>query len=130
MAGWRKPQGAAGSNSNSNGFAHGTELSARHRQQLVDAVEPNRPAFALFGIEMPLQRTYGAPAFVSPVGASGGHGADGRPLTYRRALDLIENGTVDVAPIITHRYPSLDAVPQAFGGDHEAANYVKGVVTP
>lgn len=70
------------------------------------------------------------PTFVSPVGASGGHGADGRPLTYRRALDLIENGTVDVAPIITHRYPSLDAVPQAFGGDHEAANYVKGVVTP
>jgi threonine dehydrogenase-like Zn-dependent dehydrogenase len=68
------------------------------------------------------------PSFVSPAGASGGHGADGRPLTYERALRLIEAGTIDVAPIITHRYPSLDSVPRAFAGDHEAVNYVKGVV--
>jgi threonine dehydrogenase-like Zn-dependent dehydrogenase len=70
------------------------------------------------------------PTLVSPVGASGGHGADGRPLTYERALRLIEAGTVDVAPIITHRYSSLDAIPLAFAGDHKSANYVKGVVTP
>lgn len=70
------------------------------------------------------------PTLVSPVGASGGHSADGRPLTYQRALRLIEEGTVDVAPIITHRYSSLDAVPLAFAGDHTSANYVKGVVTP
>ena len=32
------------------------------------------------------------PTLVSPVGASGGFLADGRPATYRRALDLIESG--------------------------------------
>jgi L-iditol 2-dehydrogenase len=68
------------------------------------------------------------PALVSPVGASGGHDATGRPVTYARALRLIEEGTVDVAPIITHRYPSLASVPGAFAGDHRAPEYVKGVV--
>jgi L-iditol 2-dehydrogenase len=70
------------------------------------------------------------PTFVSPVGASGGHASDGRPLTYQRSLRLIEEGTVDVAKMITHRYSSLDAVPLAFGGDHEKPDYIKGVVTP
>jgi threonine dehydrogenase-like Zn-dependent dehydrogenase len=69
------------------------------------------------------------PTLVSPVGASGGHDAAGRPVTYVRALRLIEMGTVDVAPLITHRYPSLAAVPGAFTGDHLAPGYVKGVVT-
>jgi threonine dehydrogenase-like Zn-dependent dehydrogenase len=69
------------------------------------------------------------PSLVSPVGASGGHDAVGRPVTYVRALRLIEAGTVDVAPLITHRYPSLAAVPGAFAGDHLAPGYVKGVVT-
>jgi L-iditol 2-dehydrogenase len=68
------------------------------------------------------------PTLVSPVGASGGHDATGRPVTYERALRLIEEGTVDVAPLITHRYKSLDAVPAAFAGDHRRADYVKGVV--
>jgi len=36
---------------------------------------------------------------------------------------------LDVAPLITHRYPSLAAVPGAFTGDHLAPGYVKGVVT-
>jgi L-iditol 2-dehydrogenase len=70
------------------------------------------------------------PTLVSPVGASGGHDAEGRPVTYRRALDLLEKGTVDVAPLITHRYPSLDRVPAAFAGDHRQPDYVKGVVLP
>jgi L-iditol 2-dehydrogenase len=69
------------------------------------------------------------PTLVSPVGASGGHDTSGRPLTYHRALRLIEDGTIDVATLITHRYPSLASVPQAFRGDHRAPNYVKGVVT-
>jgi threonine dehydrogenase-like Zn-dependent dehydrogenase len=70
------------------------------------------------------------PTLVSPAGASGGHDADGRPLTYRRALDLLEAGTIDVAPLITHRYPSLDRVPAAFAGDHRRPDYVKGIVLP
>jgi threonine dehydrogenase-like Zn-dependent dehydrogenase len=68
------------------------------------------------------------PTLVSPAGASGGHDASGRPVTYERALRLIEAETVDVAPLITHRYRSLDAVPAAFAGDHRRADYVKGVV--
>src|SRR5256885_9555018 len=46
------------------------------------------------------------PTLLSPVGASGGHVADGRPSTYVRALRLIEQGQVDVAAMITHRYAS------------------------
>lgn len=69
------------------------------------------------------------PTLVSPVGASGGFEADGRPTTYVRALRLIESGRIDVASLITHRYPSLDAVPAAFAGDHRRPDYVKGVVT-
>ena len=70
------------------------------------------------------------PTLVSPVGASGGHDADGRPLTYVTALRLLERGTIDVRPIVTHRYASLAAVPGAFAGDHRQADYVKGVVMP
>lgn len=68
------------------------------------------------------------PTFVSPAGASGGHASDGRPLTYAESLELVERGTIDVASLITHRYPSLDAVPAAFAGDHRRPEYVKGVV--
>jgi threonine dehydrogenase-like Zn-dependent dehydrogenase len=68
------------------------------------------------------------PTLVSPVGASGGHDVTRRPITYERALRLIESGIVDVAPLITHRYKSLDAVPSAFAGDHRRPDYVKGVV--
>lgn len=70
------------------------------------------------------------PTLLSPVGASGGFEADGRPSTYVRALGLIERGTIDVAPFITHRYAALDAVPRAFAGDYRAPDYIKGVVTP
>jgi L-iditol 2-dehydrogenase len=68
------------------------------------------------------------PTLLSPVGASGGFEPDGRPTTYVRALRLIEEGTIDVAPLITHRYPSLDKVPRAFSDDHRVPGYVKGVV--
>ncbi len=69
------------------------------------------------------------PTLLTPVGASGGFERDGRPFTYVRALRLIERGQVDVATLITHRYPSLDSVPRAFAGEHSAADYVKGVLT-
>ncbi|HXG66746.1 MAG TPA: alcohol dehydrogenase catalytic domain-containing protein [Blastocatellia bacterium] len=68
------------------------------------------------------------PALIASVGASGGFEADGRPSTYRRALGLLEEGRVKVAPFITHRYNSLAAVPQAFAGDQHLPDYVKGVV--
>lgn len=68
------------------------------------------------------------PSLVSPAGASGGHDSAGRPLTYLHALRLLEAGTIDVAPLVTHRYTSLDALPQAFSGDHRQVGYVKGVL--
>lgn len=71
---------------------------------------------------------YLEPTIVCPIGASGGFEADGRPSTYVRALRLIEAGTVRVAPFVTHRYPSLEAVPQAMTADYHTPSYVKGVV--
>jgi L-iditol 2-dehydrogenase len=68
------------------------------------------------------------PTLVASVGASGGFDAEGRPAVYRRALGLIEEGRVEVEPFITHRYTSLERVPDAFAGEHHAPDYVKGVV--
>ena len=68
------------------------------------------------------------PRLVAPAGASGGFEPDGRPTVYARALRLIEDGRIEVAPLISHRYRSLDSVPDAFAGDHRSAEYVKGVV--
>jgi L-iditol 2-dehydrogenase len=68
------------------------------------------------------------PTLLTPAGASGGWDADDRPTTYRRALRLIEEGTIDVATLISHRYHSLEAVPGAFADDHDAPDYLKGVV--
>ena len=69
------------------------------------------------------------PTLLSPVGASGGFEPDGRPTTYVRALQLLESGTIEVGPMITHRYRSLEEVPAAFSGQHRQPGYVKGVVT-
>jgi threonine dehydrogenase-like Zn-dependent dehydrogenase len=84
------------------------------------------------GVDMSVlnQVQFREPTLVSPAGASGGHDARGRPVTYQRALRLIETGTIDVAPLITHRYDSLDAVPAAFRGDSLLPGYIKGVVLP
>ena len=70
------------------------------------------------------------PTLVAPAGASGGHDVNGRPTTYVRALRHLERGEIEVAPLITHRYHSLDAVPGAFAGDHLRDDYVKGMVLP
>lgn len=69
------------------------------------------------------------PTLVSPVGASGGHDADGRPLTYVRALQLLEDGVIDVAPVVSHRYASLEALPSVFAGAYRRPDFVKGVLT-
>ena len=46
------------------------------------------------------------------------------------APELLARLQREVAPLITHRYRSLDAVPDAFAGDHRSPEYVKGVVLP
>jgi threonine dehydrogenase-like Zn-dependent dehydrogenase len=68
------------------------------------------------------------PSLVVSVGGSGGFDDDGRPSVYRRSLALLENGTIDTAPIVTHHYQGLTSVPTAFSGDHRQSGYVKGVV--
>ncbi len=68
------------------------------------------------------------PTLVAPAGASGGHDTDGRPVTYRQALRLLEDGVIDVAPMITHRYSSLDDLPRALADEHRRRDYVKGVL--
>ena len=68
------------------------------------------------------------PTLVTPVGASGGLDADGRPEVYRRALGLLEAGRVRVDTFLTHGYHSLDEVPAAFAGEHRRPGYIKAVV--
>jgi threonine dehydrogenase-like Zn-dependent dehydrogenase len=69
------------------------------------------------------------PSLITPVGASGGFEPDGRPSVYLRALNLIGRKQIDVAPLITHRYLSLEAVQDALVKDIYTPSYVKGVVT-
>ena len=68
------------------------------------------------------------PTLVTPVGASGGFEPDGRPSAYLRALNLIEERRIDVAPLITHRYTALESVQNALAEDIHAPGYIKGVV--
>ena len=67
------------------------------------------------------------PTLVAAIGASGGLRSDGRPCTYERALGLLAAKQIDVTSWITHRYQSLEAVPQAFSSDHLEPDYIKGV---
>ena len=69
------------------------------------------------------------PTLITPVGASGGFEPDGRPTVYLRALNIIERGEIDVAPLITHRYMSLESVQDALVKDIYSPGYIKGVVT-
>jgi L-iditol 2-dehydrogenase len=68
------------------------------------------------------------PVFVSSAGASGGFEADGRPSVYSRSLSLIERKQIDVEPLITHRYGSLEEVETALSRGIRSPGYVKGVV--
>src|ERR1041385_6597702 len=68
------------------------------------------------------------PVLVSSVGASGGFEKDGRPAVYTRALHLIEEGRIDIAPLITHRYPAFGDVEKALSNDIHSQECVKGVV--
>src|SRR5262245_17169837 len=68
------------------------------------------------------------PVLVSSVGASGGFEKDGRPSVYTRALSLIEQNRIDIAPLITHRYTRFEDVERALSCDIHSEDYVKGVV--
>jgi threonine dehydrogenase-like Zn-dependent dehydrogenase len=68
------------------------------------------------------------PVLITPVGASGGFEADGRPSVYARSLSLIEEKQIDVSRLITHRYSSLESVEGALTRDMKEPDYVKGVV--
>lgn len=68
------------------------------------------------------------PTLVAALGASGGFRSDGRPYTYDRAFGLLAAKQIDVTSWITHRYQSLESVPQAFTSDRLAPDYIKGVV--
>ena len=69
------------------------------------------------------------PTVVASVGASGGFDADGRPTTYRRALELLAAGKIKVLPFITHRYGALEDVHNAFEHDFQRQDYIKGVLS-
>ncbi|HEX5081989.1 MAG TPA: hypothetical protein VFY40_08085 [Blastocatellia bacterium] len=64
---------------------------------------------------------------MTPTGASGGFDADGRNSVYRKSLELISDGKINVSKFITHRYRSLESVTQAFTNDRLGADYIKGV---
>ena len=69
------------------------------------------------------------PTLVAAVGASGGFDADGRPTTYRRSLELISSGKIQVQPFVTPTYGALEEVHRAFEQDFEKPDYIKGVLT-
>lgn len=68
------------------------------------------------------------PTLVVAIGASGGFDPDGRPQTYRRALELVTSGKVTTEPFITHRYPALEDIHNAFERDFQRQDYIKGVL--
>lgn len=70
------------------------------------------------------------PVIVMPAGASGGFDPDKRPSVYRRALGLIQAGTIDAEAIVSHRYDGLDAVQSILEHEMSQDGYVKGVLFP
>lgn len=68
------------------------------------------------------------PTLVASVGASGGFDSDGRPTTYRCALELVASGRVQVLPFVTHHYHGLEQIPGAFENDFGREDYIKGVL--
>ena len=67
------------------------------------------------------------PTLLCPVGASGGFDEDGRPSIYRKSLHLIEEGSIDVASLVTHVEAGLDSVATSFDDTYGSPGYVKGV---
>ena len=68
------------------------------------------------------------PTLVAAVGASGGFDPDGRPATYRQALELVSSGKIRVQSFVTHRYEALEEIHKAFEEDFQRPDYIKGVL--
>lgn len=69
------------------------------------------------------------PTIVISIGASGGFDTDGRPSTYRRALEMVASEKVQVTPFVTHRYLALEEIHKAFEEDFQRQDYIKGELT-
>jgi len=69
------------------------------------------------------------PTLVASIGASGGFDPDGRPTTYRRALELVSSRRVTPSPFVTHRYDALENIHQAFEQDFQREDYIKGLLS-
>jgi L-iditol 2-dehydrogenase len=67
------------------------------------------------------------PTLLCPCGASGGFDDDGRPSIYRKSLQLIENGTIDVGSLVTHVESGLDSVATSFNETYGSPGYIKSV---
>lgn len=79
------------------------------------------------GMELLNAVQFREPCILSPVGASGVLDADGRPSIYRRALELLDAGRIDVAPLVSHRIRGLERVPAAFTEAATLTGYSKGI---
>lgn len=79
------------------------------------------------GMELLNAVQFREPCILSPVGASGVLDDDGRPSIYRRALELLDAGRIDVAPIVSHRFRGLERVPAAFTEAPTLTGYSKGI---
>lgn len=75
------------------------------------------------------QLLFKEPSFVAAVGASGGFDPDGRPTTFRLALEMVNSGKVQVLPFVTHRYGALEEIHKAFEEDFQREDYIKGELT-
>ncbi len=69
------------------------------------------------------------PTLVAAVGASGGFDPDRRPTTYRRAMELVSSGNIQVLRHVTHRYAALEEIHRAFEKDFQREDYIKGVLS-
>jgi L-iditol 2-dehydrogenase len=64
---------------------------------------------------------------VTSCGASGGFEADGTPVVYRRSMECVHGGLIDVDSLLSHRYSELSELQQAFQVDSQQEDFVKGV---
>jgi L-iditol 2-dehydrogenase len=65
---------------------------------------------------------------VTSGGASGGFDPDGTATTYRRSMECIHRGEIDVECLVSYRYTSLAQIPTAFERDVQFNDFIKGVL--
>lgn len=65
---------------------------------------------------------------VTTGGASGGFDPNGTPTTYRKSMEYIHEGKIDVECLVSHRYTHFSELPKAFSEDFKLDNFVKGAL--